>query len=406
MSGSTIAQAVSFVMAPILYRIYDKQDYGMLGLYMATTSVIGVFASLQYSNSILIAEDKDEWNSITLSRLLNILVSLGVLILTIISFFLFPNFLNAEKFGLYFFLIPLTVFLSGQNELFRIFANRKKEYKVIQVNTIILAVTVPLLSLILGLLYDGPLGLFISLILGQALAYFLMYFKILKKYRLNLTMKRRKRLYIFAKNNIGFPKFILPSYFLGRFARQLPTFFFNRYFGLEVVGVYGLAVRMMELPSQIVTNAISEVFRQKVSENINRKLSNKGLFKKTFIILFMMTILPIIIITFFGPDLFAWLFGEKWAVSGDYAQVLIWLYSIQLISSPLSYFFLANKKLKETFFIHCYLFSTTLIVFYFTIPILKMNLISVLIIYSINMALVQSYYLWKSFKMSKFNYNS
>ena len=58
-SGSIFAQAVAIAMIPILYRIYTREDYGVLGLFMATVWVLGVFVTLQYDQAIIIEENEE-----------------------------------------------------------------------------------------------------------------------------------------------------------------------------------------------------------------------------------------------------------------------------------------------------------------------------------------------------------
>jgi O-antigen/teichoic acid export membrane protein len=46
-TGSTIAQIIAIACAPIVYRIYERSEYGLLGLFMATAGVISVFSTMQ-----------------------------------------------------------------------------------------------------------------------------------------------------------------------------------------------------------------------------------------------------------------------------------------------------------------------------------------------------------------------
>jgi O-antigen/teichoic acid export membrane protein len=84
-TGTTLAQAVSIFTAPILYRIYDKEDYGTLGLYMAIVGIIGVFSTMQYNHAILLEkEDEDAKVVMWLNRLINTAVALITLLLLFI----------------------------------------------------------------------------------------------------------------------------------------------------------------------------------------------------------------------------------------------------------------------------------------------------------------------------------
>nr|WP_321246903.1 oligosaccharide flippase family protein [uncultured Psychroserpens sp.] len=401
-SGSTVAQVISILCAPIVYRIYDRSDYGLLGLFMATTGIIAVFSTLQYLNTILIAKTEDESSiALSLNRFLNIFLSLLCLLLVFPIYYLIPNLINAQEFGAYFFLIPLSIYFNGQNEIFKTYANRKKEYNIILINTILIAVVSPLLSIPLGLIFDGPFGLFFSLIFGQFTAYVFLLLSLKKKYNLDLKTTEFKTLYSYAKENLNYPKYILPTEFLGRYARQLPVFMINRFFGLEVLGVYNLAVRMLGLPSQLITGSISSVFKQRVAQEIATFGQAIKLFNKTLLSLAAVVVLPIIVITLFGPELFGFVFGEKWIAAGEMSRILIWLFSVQMIVSPLSYLFLVRNRMKETFYCHIYILVSCLCIFYWSGAIMKYSLNTTLIFYVVNYCLVYGYYLIRSFQFSR-----
>lgn len=401
-SGSTVAQIIAIACAPIVYRIYERADYGLLGLFLATTGVISVFSTLQYLNTVLIAKNEEETlDALSLNRLLNIGLSIVVLIIVVPLFIISPDIFSIRDFGSYFLLIPISIYLNGQNQIYRVFANRKKEYNIIMINTILIAIISPLLSIPLGLLYEGPLGLFVSLICGQIVAYFFLQYRLKKKYDISLKTNNFRALFDYAKANSNFPKFILPTEFIGIFARQLPVFMINKFFGLELVGVYNLAVRMLGLPSQLITNSISEVFRQKVSEQINKKNEALELFKKTFLSLLSIVIIPIIAIMLFGPWLFNFFFGSKWIMAGDLSRVLIWLFSFQMIASPLSFLFILRNRMQETLIGHVYILVSSLLIFYISVKVLNYDIINTLLIYVINYCLVYVYYLTRSYKFSK-----
>jgi O-antigen/teichoic acid export membrane protein len=401
-SGSTFAQVISILCAPIVYRIYDRSDYGLLGLFMASTGIIAVFSTLQYLNTILIAKTEDESSiALSLNRFLNIFLSLLCLLLIFPIYYLIPNLINAQEFGAYFFLIPLSIYFNGQNEIFKTYANRKKEYNIILINTILIAVVSPLLSIPLGLIFDGPFGLFFSLIFGQFTAYVFLLLSLNKKYNLDLKTTEFKILYNYAKENLNYPKYILPTEFLGRYARQLPVFMINRFFGLEVLGVYNLAVRMLGLPSQLITGSISSVFKQRVAQEIATFGQAIKLFNKTLLSLAVVVVLPIIVITLFGPELFGFVFGEKWIAAGEMSRILIWLFSVQMIVSPLSYLFLVRNRMKETFYCHIYILVSCLCIFYWSGAIMKYRLNTTLIFYVVNYCLVYGYYLIRSFQFSR-----
>lgn len=400
-SGTTIAQIIAIACAPIVYRIYERVDYGLLGLFMAITSVISILSTLQYLNTILIAKNEDEaLLALTLNRLINIILSLIVVVFVIPLFIYSPDFFNIKDLGLYFLLIPISIYFNGQNQIFRAFANRKKAYKIIMVNTIMIAVISPILSIPIGLIHEGPLGLFVSLVSGQIAANLFLQFSLKRKYSIPLKIGDIESLFDFARANSNFPKYILPTEFVGILSRQLPVFMINKFFGLELVGVYNLSVRMLGLPSQLITNSISEVFRQKVSEQINKNGEALNLFKKTFFNLVLIVIIPILLIMLFGPWLFDFFFGSEWIIAGDLSRVLIWLFSFQMVASPLSFLFILRNKMHETLFCHIYILVSSLLIFYINARIFGYSIIFTLFVYVINYCLVYVYYIIRCLKFA------
>ena len=362
---------------------------------MAITGILSVLSTLQYNNLIIIVPKNEENLSVELNRTLNLFSSFIIAILSFLSFYLFPNFLRADEFDLIFFTIPFSVFLSGQNQVYRTFANRKKEYNHIVVNTVVVSLLTPLLSIFFGYIIDGPWGLFISLIVGQLVGYSYLYINLKRKYTLSLTFNFKK-LFTFAKKHKEFPQFILGTEFLGTYVRKLPVLLLSKFFGLEIVGIYNLAVRMLSLPSQFIGNSVSEVFRQKISEISDSEKEMKKTYKDTFLLLFSLVIIPFITIQLFGPELFDFFFGDNWKKSGEISKILVWQFSLQMIISPLSFMFILKKKMKETFYCHIYLVLSSLAIFY----LFKSNLNMILSTYVLNYCLIYLYYLRRSYSFT------
>jgi O-antigen/teichoic acid export membrane protein len=96
----------------------------------------------------------------------------------------------------------------------------------------------------------------------------------------------------------------------------------------------------------LVSNSLSNVFYQKISSN---KVSFGGIKKLTFKLTFFLflLILPfVIIIHFYGSNIFAFVFGETWRLAGEFSSILIFGYAASFISSPLSVILNLKKNIK------------------------------------------------------------
>lgn len=384
-TGTAVAQIISITMAPVLYRIYEKEHYGTLGMYMAITSVLGVFSTMQYLQVIMLEkEDKNAVNAMWLNRFIN--VGFAVLVALVMLMFspVFSRWADNAALSRWFWMIPVGIFFAGQNEIFRVWANRKKEYNLLTVNAILLAIITPVISISLGLLIKDETGLFIGLLVGQSLPALILLIGLARKYNLgskNIDVSLVRYLY---RRHRNFPLYSVPSEFVSRFSNHLPVFMINHFVGVGAVGVYNLAIRMLGLPITFIGGAISHVFQQRATEDYHRTGSCRPIFIKTLKSLVLISVVPTVTVLVFGPELFQWVFGEKWREAGVYAQILIVMMMLKLIVSPLTYTFLIADHLRLDFVLHVGILFTTALTLYLGLAFfdLKTGLISFSVSYS------------------------
>src|SRR6478736_10576761 len=63
-SGTAIGQVIPVITAPIVTRIYSPQDYGLFGIFLLLSSVIGVITTMQIENAILVEKDENLANNV------------------------------------------------------------------------------------------------------------------------------------------------------------------------------------------------------------------------------------------------------------------------------------------------------------------------------------------------------
>ena len=343
-SGTAIAQFIAIGTAPILYRIYDKEYYGSLSLYMAITGVVGVFSTLQYMQTILLEkEDESAINAMWLNRILNTVFSLFTFLLLIVLFPFIIEWVNNSVLNKWLWFIPLSIFFAGQNEIYKVWANRKKEYNLLTFNSIFMALLTPIISIGLGLVIKNETGLFVGLIVGQSLPALILLIGLRRKYSLGLEYVTMKNIKTLAIAHRRFPIFSLPGEFISRLGSNLPIFMLTTFSGLASVSEYSLANRILGLPSQFIGGAISTVFQQKATEDFHKYGNYKTIFLKILKLLVLLMIVPLILFTCFGEQLFTLVFGLQWSNAGRIAAILAPVFALRLINSPLSYGFYIHK---------------------------------------------------------------
>ena len=366
-TGTATGQLIAVALAPVLYRLYEPESFGVFALFVATSSILGTFSTFQYLQLVLL-EKKNEYaiNALWLCRLINILFS--SLIFFLILFFspFIETFITNKILTKWLWLLPLIIFLNGQNEIFCIWANRCKEYNILVINGIIIAVLTPLVSISLAYILSDETGLFLGLMLGQITSLLVLTFKLKGKYNFSIKNLNFQTIKTLVTENKKFPLFLMPTEIINRINNHLPIFLINKFFGTSAVGFYSLSIKILEIPLRFIGNAIGSVFKQRASQDYNQLGTCKKVFLKTSLTLLLISAFPVIIIGVFAPEIFEFIFGNKWISAGVYSQLLIPMIFFKLIVSPVSYVFYIYKKLKEDFIIHVYmLISSWLILSFF-----------------------------------------
>ena len=76
-TGTTIAQAIPIAISPILTRIYTPDDFGVVALFVAISTIFGSLANGSYELAIILPKkDEDAVNLVVLSLFISIIVSL------------------------------------------------------------------------------------------------------------------------------------------------------------------------------------------------------------------------------------------------------------------------------------------------------------------------------------------
>ena len=140
MTGTTIAQAIPIAISPILTRIYTPEDFGIFGLYISITIMIGVFVTGKYELAIMLPQKEDEAaNILALSLLITVLMSAITFICIYIWHLDIIDLLSNKELSYYLYFIPLSILLIGSYQGFNYWSNRQKKYKLMSKSIIIKA---------------------------------------------------------------------------------------------------------------------------------------------------------------------------------------------------------------------------------------------------------------------------
>jgi len=351
MSGSTLAQVITILAAPILTRLYGPAAFGVLGLFIAVTRILTQVSGLRYELAIMLPEkDEEAVNVAGLALSLVLITSVLLVPLTMLAGKPLAMRLHAAELIPYLWLIPISVFFAGEALVLNYWHSRQRHFGRISLSR--LAQSATAVGVQLGAGYaETPSGggLINGVIAGQATAALALagaawhaqggYFR--QHLHLDAMLAALKR---YRK----FPRYNVLATMMNSLSWQLPAFFLSYFFTATEVGFFALGNRVVELPMRIVGASIAQVFFPRASE-AHHQGHLPEMVTATFRALVTLSFFPLMLLTFIAPELFEVVFGAQWHEAGVYTQILApWIF-FWFISSPMSTLFSVLEKQEWSF---------------------------------------------------------
>jgi len=334
--GTAFAQVLGIIFSPIITRIYPPEQYGVLTAYTAVLGLLVISASLDYQKAIPIAEDDNKAINLLVLSLIS-LFSVVVFVTSLLYLWgdFFLSVLDSEVLSSFKYLIPIGVLFAGLYNIVLQWGFRTRNYKVITRTKVSQSVTSNLIKIGLGLLNIGPIGLIIGTITGQSAGITSLSVPLLKK-RSSFVSVNLKSLKYVLKRYKKFPLYSAPSNYVYTASNNLPVILLVSLFDSTITGFFGLAKSITYLPISLIGNSISQVF---YSESANLGKENPKEIKRLAISLMkkiaIIAVIPLLVLLFFGPILFSFVFGKEWYEAGIYARLLSIMVYFHFIATPI-----------------------------------------------------------------------
>ena len=344
-TGIGVAQLIPILMQTFLRRMFLPEVFGAFAVYMSVVGILVIISSLRYQIAIVIPEkDKEAANIFFLVLFINSVFFL--ILLTTIVFF--KNTVAAlldfpAKYDYWLYFLPFSVLLFSVYDSINYWLIRKKAFKASAINKISRRSFEGITQATFGFLKQ-PFGLVIGDIVGN-IANNISGIIQIRKYGLSLSLFNKKYVISVMKKHSDFPKNSIPA-LLNTVGTLLPIILINKFYSETVTGYFDLTRLVLSVPSILISAAISKVLLQNISEKVNNALSIKKELLNVFYVLFIIVIIEVAVIINFGPELFTFVFGENGNMSGILAQTLIFSFAFSFVVSPLSFVFIALRKIK------------------------------------------------------------
>lgn len=358
--GTTVAQAITLLTAPILSRLFAPAAFGTLNVFTSMVGIVSVIVCLRYEQAIMLPKDDEEAvNVLAVSAAMAFIVSGIAAAVVLVAGEPIVTLLRVPKLAPFLWLVPLALLIQGAFQVVNFWNSRMRRFGRLSIARISASATTSAVPMALAALRQtGPGALIASWIGGTAVFAGTLAGQVWGDLRRFLGAIRLRRMMESMKRYRKFPLIDSWGILINTLSWQLPALMLSAFFSQETVGYYGQTSRIILLPLTLVGSAIAQVFFQRASELRHRPDELSRTTQMVFRRLVALGLFPAIMLTMAGRELFVVVFGSNWAEAGLYAQVLgLWIFFL-VISSPLSNLFAVLERQELTLLVHCAILLT------------------------------------------------
>lgn len=399
-TGTTIAQLLPIAVSPILTRIYDPEDFGVLALFVSIVMIFAIIGNGRYELAIVLPK-KDSYavNIWALTLFIAFFISLILLFALLFFHNFFVDILNNPNIAGWLYLIPLIVFFVAVFNSLNYFYTRHKKFKKIAVIKILRSAVLSIFQLGLYFTGSGVLALLSGYSAGQfaGAGGFLIG---LRKKAILLKKINKPVMIAMARRYKRFPQYTMTGSLFNRLTTELPNLFISSVFNAATLGFYSLSYRILSVPSSFLGMSIGQVYMKEATDEKQKTRISEKTFKSVIKKLFIIG-LPIFTLLFFASEwIFAFVFGEEWRIAGKYAKIISPLLFVRFIVAPVSVTLSIFEEQVVSLFMQLGLLFTVLISF-FIVLLLDLTFIKFLYIFVVLLIIYYIFFFFILFKTAQ-----
>lgn len=327
LAGGALAQLLPLLLGPWLTRLYTPTEFGQFSMIWTLATNLAVVGCARYEFALpLEAEEGEVARLMALClRVLGVVTSVAAVVGLVLTLGW-----HLPLAGL----LPLAVLASAAVQWLTLWATRAQRFSLLAASRVLNYGGGALLQLLLGLMQMGAMGLLLGpLLAGGATALLLArpapaggWAGLLRGGHGLAEMARRHR---------DFPLLNTPHAFAGALQDSLALILIAWWSGDAAAGYWALALRYLKAPAGLVGGALSQTLYPRLVQ-AGPQAEAVQVVRQSLLVLAALALPLMALLLLWGPQLFAWVFGERWVDAGALARSLAPYIALHFIASPLS----------------------------------------------------------------------
>ena len=335
--GTTLAQAVTVAVLPVLSRLYTPAEFGMFGLFMSCLSIGGLISAGAYERAILLPREESEAAAVFGTALLIALLTTGLGMVAVALWGTAASrALGTPSLSSWLYWLPVGTLAIGVSETLKHWTGREQRFALIGRARAIQMAATGAMQVALGAARPmGGGGLVLGRVGGIALLAGLLGRPSWRRLGRTLRALPGRAYWSAAVRFKKFPQFVTGSMLFSQATVAAPIFIIALNFPSDTVGQFAMVQRLLSAPMQVVGDAFEQVFFQRGSAEQQRTGSPRESVEQTFLYLLVLILLPVAILGTAGRELMVWLLGRPWDGAGQMTVWLAPLLGLSFVTAPL-----------------------------------------------------------------------
>lgn len=333
---------LQLIINSILARLLTPNEYGVIAIAMIFIAFFNLFGDMGIGPAIIQHKEleDDDISSI-------FIFTLGIAVFLSILFFMFSYFIAyLYKNDVYISIghllcisIIFNVLCSVPNGVHL----KNKQFKIVGISTLVSNLIAGIVTIILAYLGFSYYALVISSIMQSMLNFFVLFYLSRIKIKFNkFSLNTIKKISSFSMYQFLFN-------FINYFSRNSDNILIGKFLGMNALGYYDKAYKLMLYPVQNLTFIITPVLQPVLSDYQHREDIILNTYKKIVKILALLGAFISVFCYFSANEIILIMFGKQWVASVVSFKILSISIIIQMILSSSGAIFQATNNVKLLF---------------------------------------------------------
>jgi O-antigen/teichoic acid export membrane protein len=319
---------IQFLKIAILTRYLEASDFGLMAMAMVVIGFSRAFADMGISKGII---QKQEISDKQLSSLYWLNVFSGFFIFLLVALLAKPIsiFYNEPQLTKILMLTASTFLIQSFGLQFQALIEKSLNFKYITISALISQILGLITSTVLAIKGFGVFSLvWAAIVTTLVRTFFLIFLGLkIKKPTFNFSLKSTKPFWSFGLYQMG-------EQTINYFSANIDKILIGKFLGMEAVGYYNLAWRLIIYPLTHINPIINRVAFPVFSKLQDNKAALSRYYCLSIHFLSLITVPILVFLFFYSKEVVAIVYGSNWQKTADLLQVLSLVGILKAIGNP------------------------------------------------------------------------